>query len=125
MTPRTADILAGNARVIAGLAESAEGPEFAGAKLGVVAMLSVLAAQEAETGVAVRVAENRAIRAALGEAGEDAELTMAALDAANAALRRRLIAAHAAAAPGSAEDRAFVRLYGRMAAARMLVLPPM
>lgn len=125
MTLTAADILAGNARVIAGLAGQESGPEFAGAKLGVVAMLSVLAAQEAATGAAVRVAENAAIRALLGEGGADQDLTIPALDAANAALRRRLIDHHAALAARGEDDSAVLALYRRMAEGRMLVLPPM
>ena len=125
MTPTTADILAGNARVIAGLASEESGPEFAGAKLGVVAMLSVLAAQEAANGAAVRVAENAAIRALLGEPGADDDLTIPALDAANATLRRRLIAHHEALEVRGADDAAVLALYRRMAEGRMLVLPAM
>lgn len=123
MTPATADILAGNARVIAGLAGEESGPAFAGAKLGVVAMLSILAAQEAASGAAVRVAENAAIRALLGADGEDDDLTVPALDMANAALRRRLIAHHEALAVRGADEAAVLALYRRMAEGRMLVLP--
>lgn len=125
MTPTTADILAGNARVIAGLADAAGGPEFTGAKLGVVAMLSVLAAQEAERGVAARVAENADIRTVLGESGDDGDLTITALDAANAGLRRRLIALHERVEEGSARERELLALYRRMAAGHVLVLPAM
>lgn len=125
MTPTAADILAGNARVIAGLAADESGAEFAGAKLGVVAMLSVLAAQEAATGAAVRVAENAAIRALLGEAGADGDLTIPALDAANAALRRRLIVHHETIEARGEDDAAVLALYRRMAEERMLVLPAM
>lgn len=125
MTPATADILAGNARVIASLAGVEGGPDYVAARLSVVAMLSILAAQEAATGAAVRVAENAAIRLALGEPGSDDDLSIAALDAANAALRRRLIAYHEGVEHDPAKDRAVLALYRRMAEARMLHLPPM
>lgn len=122
MTPTTADILAGNARVIAGLAGDEQGPDFAAARLGVVAMLSLLAAQEAATGAAVRVAENADIRAVLGDEGgdegQDRDLTIAALDVVNADLRRRLIAVH----ERTPNDAAILALYRRIAAGRLLEL---
>ena len=123
MTPTAADILIGNARVVAALATGEAGPDYVAAKLAVVAMLSVLAAQEVETGVAVRVAENAAIAAMLETQAETTDLSITALDRVNADLRRRLIAAHDAAQPGSPRDRAILALYRRMAAARVLVLP--
>ena len=125
MTPTAADILAGNARTIATLAGESGGPDYAAARLGVVAMLSILAAQEAASGAAVRVAENAAIRALLGEEGSDENLTIPALDAANAALRRRLIAHHAALEARGADDAAILALYRTMAERRMLFLPSM
>jgi hypothetical protein len=125
MTPSAADILAGNARVIASLASEEGGADYAAARLGVVAMLSVLAAQEAATGAAVRVAENGAIRSVLGEAGADDDLTIHALDAENARLRRALIAHHEALEMRGEDDGAVVALYRHMAASRMLILPAM
>ena len=122
MTPTTADILAGNARVIAALASGEGGPDYAAARLGVVAMLGLLAAQEAATGAAVRAAENAAIRALLGDPGTDADLTIPALDAENARLRRALIARHEAAGEDDAE---ILALYRQMAEGRLLVLPAM
>lgn len=123
MTPTVADILAGNARVIATLAQTEGGADYTGAKLGVVAMLGILAAQEAATGAAARVAENAAIRALLGEDGGDEDLAIPALDAANAALRRKLIAHHEALAAAGEDDREVLALYRRMAALRLLHLP--
>lgn len=125
MTPPAADILAGNARVIASLASEEGGAEYAAARLGVVAMLSVLAAQEAATGAAVRVAENVAIRWLLGDTGADEDLTIPALDAENARLRRALIAHHEALEMRGEDDSAVLALYRRMAASRMLILPTM
>ena len=125
MTPAAADILGGNARVIAALAAEGGGPDYAAARLGVVAMLSVLAAQEAATGAAVRVAENAAIRTLLGEEGRDENLTIPALDTTNAALRRRLIVYHERLEARGEDDGAVLALYRRMAELRMLVLPAM
>lgn len=122
MTPSAADILVGNARVIAALAGEQGGAEYAAARLGVVALLSVLAAQEAATGAAMRTAENAAIRRVLGEDGVDTDLTIAGLDAENARLRRGLIAHHAACDP---DDAAILALYRTMAELRMLRLPEM
>ena len=124
MTPTTAHILAGNARVIAGLAGEESGPEYIAAKLGVVAMLSVLAGQEAANGTAVRAAENAEIAAVLGEEVAAADLTIAGLDAVNAGLRRKLTAYHVAVEHDPERDRAVLALYRRMAERRMLVLPP-
>lgn len=135
MTPTLAQILTGNAVAIAGLAADPGGQEFAGARLTVIAMLSVLAAQEAERGAAARAAENVAIAAVLAEAAADhgcdptapevGAPTLTALDAANAELRRRLIALHEAveARGDGARDRAILALYRRMAEGRTLVLP--
>jgi hypothetical protein len=93
MTPTLTDILTGNALALASLAEETGGAEFSGAKISVVALLSLLAAQEAERAIAVREAENAAIAELLGiEAPEVTEHSISALDAANAELRRRLIA---------------------------------
>jgi hypothetical protein len=100
--------------------------EFMAGKIGLVSMLLMLSAQEAEKGLAVRVWENAAIRERLGDLHTtDADLSLSALDAANAKLRTRLIAAHAdAEARGDATaDRAFVELYEKMAEARRLDIP--
>lgn len=126
MTPTLTDILTGNALALASLAEETGGAEFSGAKISVVALLSLLAAQEAERAIAVREVENAAIADLLGiEAPEVPERSISALDAANAELRRRLIAHHGAVeARGDADaDRAVLALYRRMAEGRRLVMP--
>lgn len=126
MTPTLVDILTGNALALATLASETGGAEYAGAKVSMVAMLSLLAAQEAERAIAVRTAENAAIAALLGVAPPaPAELTIAALDAANAALRRALIDFHIAAEVRGdrATVRAVIALYRRMAEERQLVMP--
>ena len=123
MTPSAADILIGNARTIAALAHETGGADYAAARLGVVAMLGILAGQEAAGGAAARVAENTAIRALLGEESSDPDLTIPALDATNADLRRKLIAHHETLEAGGHDDRAVLALYRRMAELRQLHLP--
>jgi hypothetical protein len=104
--------------------------------------LNAFAAQEAERGVAVRLEENALIRALLGRAADrygaalggrlgaaaesqDLDLTWSALDAANAELRRILIALHEAveAAGDTALDHEILILYRDMAHLRRLELP--
>ena len=81
----------------------------------------------APAGSAVRVWENAALRTLLDDAAEagDGDYSLAALDAANAELRRRLIRLHAAAeaAGDTALDRRILALYREMATRRMLHLP--
>ena len=106
--------------------------EFLSGRVSVVGLISLLAAQEAETGVAVRVWENGAIADLLAKAGasvpsaaDPSDLSISALDAHNADLRRSLIAAHEAAEleGNLALDREILSLYQAMADRRMLVLP--
>jgi hypothetical protein len=126
LTPTLSDILTGNALALASLAEEKGGAEFSGAKVSVVALLSLLAAQDAERAIAVREAENEAIAGLLGISVPDvAEPTIAALDAVNADLRRLLIAFHEAAeVRGDVDaDRAVLALYRQMAEGRRLVMP--
>ena len=139
MTPSLPDILVGNFLCMADAPPPESAGEFMAGKVGVVALLSLLAAQEAERGVAARVWENAAIRALLAQAAsaygeplvatpaEDKDLTLAALDASNAVLRRSLIALHEAVeiAGDGLLDHAILRLYGQMAHARRLDMPPL
>ncbi len=95
-------------------------------RIGMIAMILALSAQEAERGAAVRVWENAAIREALGEAPQEpGSLEWRALDEENARLRRRLIAAHQAAEASSdaAADAKILKLYAEMAERRRLDLP--
>ena len=140
MTPSLPDILVGNFLCVAEPPPPESAGEFMAGKVGVVALLSLLAAQEAERGLSARVWENAAIRAVLAEAagiygaafaeagkGTDTDFTLSALDRANAALRRSLITLHEAveAAGDTARDHAILRLYGQMADARRLDMPPL
>ena len=129
MTPTLPDILTGQAVALMTPLPPEAGGDYLAGRMGLLAMLAGLAAQEAERGLAVRVWENGAIRALLAKAGVDAgeadsDLAWSALDAANARLRRALIATHEAAEARS--DRALqteiLDLYRQMAAARRLVL---
>lgn len=141
MTPKLTDILIGQAVAIA----TPQPPEASGdymvARLGMVAMLSTLAAQEAERGPAARLWENKAISDLLAAAagpyadvlgdglvlsGHEAEdKSWSGLDRANADLRRRLIALHVAveARGDAALERRILELYVEMARARRLDLP--
>jgi hypothetical protein len=129
MTPTLPDILTGQAvALMTPLPPEAGGDYFAG-RMGMLAMLASLAAQEAERGLAARVWENGAIRTLLAKAGvapetADQNLAWSALDAANAELRRALIRVHEAAEDRG--DRALqieiLDLYRKMAAARRLEL---
>lgn len=140
MTPALPDILRGNFLCLAIPGPPEQQSEFMTTRVGVIALLSLLAAQEVERGTTARVWENAAIAAVLAEAAEAygvqyaevaeitaRDLSLEALDAANAALRRGLIALHEAVE--SAEDlprhRTIVALYGQMAEIRRLDLPPL
>lgn len=148
MIPTAAEVLLGNFMTLIEPSPPESAGEFMAGKIGVVGMISLLAAQEAEKGAAVRVAENRAMRTLFAEAaavdwapslkdrlrtlagGEDLDLSITALDRANAVLRLALIDLHAAVenTPGDAaraQEKRIVRLLREAADARRLDLPPM
>ena len=140
MTPALPDILRGNFMGLAFPAPPESQGEFMTGRVGVVALLSLLAAQEVERGTTARVWENDAIAAVLADAADvygvqyaeladtrPADLSLAALDTANAALRRGLIALHEAVetAADLPRHKAIISLYGEMAQARRLDLPPL
>lgn len=138
MTPTVREVLQGVAIALATPPSADAGPDFAASRDGLAASLAMMAAGEAEREVAAGVAENAAIRAVLAEAAaydtdgalaqaaaeRDADLAVPALDAANARLRRLLIALHerVEAANDAAFDRKIVALYVRMAAGRRMTL---
>lgn len=137
MTPSLPDILVGNFMCMADPGPPEQQGEFMAGKVGLVALLSLLAAQEAERGAAARVEENALIRAALAEAAADYglelaslpstdEMTISSLDRVNAALRSALIGLHEAveARGDTARHHAILRLYVKMADLRRLDLPP-
>jgi hypothetical protein len=140
MTPALPDILRGNFLCLAIPAPVESQGEFMTGRVGVIALLSLLAAQEVERGTTARVWENSAIAMVLIEAAETygvqyaelaetitKDLSLEALDRANAALRRGLIALHEAVevAGDLTRHRAIVGLYGEMAERRRLDLPPL
>jgi hypothetical protein len=140
MTPALPDILRGNFLSLAIPAPVESQGEFMTGRVGVIALLSLLAAQEAERGHPARAWENDAIATVLAEAAEiygvqyaeaadiiATDLSLETLDRVNAALRRALIALHEAveAALDLPRHRAIVALYGEMAQARRLDLPPL
>ena len=148
MIPTASEVLIGNFMTLIEPPPPESMGEFMAGKVGVVGMISLLMAQEAEKGAAVRVAENRAIRNLFQEAaqggwvgaltvrlrelarGEDTDLTLSALDRSNAELRTALIALQSAveATPGAAalaRERRIMRLLREAADARRLDLPPM
>jgi len=140
MTPALPDILRGNFMSLAIPGPPEQQGEFMTGRVGVIALLSLLAAQEVERGTQARVWENAAIAAVLAEAADTygvqyaeiaslgpTDLSLEALDRANAALRRGLIALHEAveAASDLARHRVIVVLYGEMAEKRRVDLPPL
>jgi len=138
MTPTAAELLQGIAMTVSTPCAPEEASLFAAGRLGIVALVSVIVMQEAERGTAVRLAENGSLRSLLASAEPhyrlladglsdpgDGDLTITALDAANAVLRRRLIALHVAveSANDAPRDIAILEHYCHMAAARSLDLP--
>jgi hypothetical protein len=137
MTPTAQDLLNACIMTLATPPRPEDAGLFAAARLRLVALTNKLAALEAADAAAIRVRENAALRAILAEAGPahgiaadklpgEGDYSIATLDAANAALRRRLIRLHEAAEQASdrALDRKILKLYRDMAGWRELHLPP-
>jgi len=140
MTPTVPELLMGNFLAMMDPPPAESAGDYMQARIGVTGMISLLCAQEAERGIEARAWENTAIRALLaasagryGErfaeaaAGVDTDLSLAAMDRANAALRTALIDLHIAVedARDAALDTQIRALYVKMADARRLDLPPM
>lgn len=138
MTPTAPELLAGCAAALAAVPNAEDAGLFMAMRLRTVATINVLVAQECATGSAVRVWENAALRSLLGEAAarygeayadagsaDDGDLSLGALDNANARLRRLLIHLHEAveAASDHKLDRMILALYRQMAQRRELKLP--
>ena len=140
MTPTVPELLQGNFIALMEPPPPESTGDFLQSRIGVTGMIALLCAQEAERGIAARVWENGAIRTLLADVsdaygerfaeaakGVDDDLSLAALDASNAALRRALIDLHIAVetARDGALDTAIRALYVKMADARRLDLPPL
>lgn len=140
MTPTVPELLLGNFLCLMDPPPPESSGDFLQSRIGVTGMISLLCAQEAERGIAARVWENGAIRALLirsapaygagfaeAAVGEDTDLSLAAMDRANADLRRALIDLHIAVetARDAALDNEIRGLYVQMADARRLDLPPL
>lgn len=139
MTPTVPQLLMGNMIALSNPPPPEAMGEFMAGRVAVTGMIGMLCAQEAEKGIDARVWENTAIREILAAgairhgaefaaeaASEEApDLTLSALDAENARLRRALIRLHTAAedAGDTALHRDILRLYLQMADARRLDLP--
>lgn len=140
MTPTVPELLLGNFLSMMEPPPAESAGDYMQAKVGVTGMISMLCAQEAERGIEARVWENGAIRDLLkssaakygpvfaeAAAGVDKDFSLAAMDRANAGLRRALIDLHIAVerAQDAALDTTIRALYVKMADARRLDLPPM
>ncbi|TPG14574.1 hypothetical protein [Sphingomonas oligophenolica] len=135
MTPTLPEILRGNFMSLAQPQTPDMAGDFMTSRIGVIALLNLLAAQDAERGTAAIVAENAAIESMLQASTTYAvvcpdpanAITPAAIDARNAALRRALIVLHTAVESlgDNDTDRRILALYALMAAGRRLELPPL
>ncbi len=138
MTPNLPDILLGQSLALAAPQPPEASGDYMAGRLGMIALLCALAAQEAERGIAARLWENQALRDLFARAAgaydeamsgalaqADGDAAWSALDLANAELRRRLITLHEAVeARGDAVlDAEILTLYRAMAHARRLELP--
>jgi hypothetical protein len=138
MTPTVPELLAGCAAALAAAPNAEDAGLFTATRLRTVATINVLVAQECAVSSAARVWENNALRALLVEAEakygsvvaeaasiDNGDLSLAALDDANARLRRLLIRLHESveAASDHRLDRTILALYREMARRRELKLP--
>jgi hypothetical protein len=138
MTPTAPELLAGCAAALSAVPNAEDAGLYTATRLRTVATINVLVAQECATGAAVRTWENAVLRSLLVEAAakygaaytdaesiDDGDLSLAALDSANARLRRLLIRLHEAveAAADQKLDRTILATYREMARRRELRLP--
>ena len=139
MTPSVKEVMRGCAVALSQPPSADAGPDYFASRVGMISMLANLAAQEADHAAAAAIAENADIRALFAEAASahdaalggrlakaskvtDVDLSLTALDAANARLRRLLIELHERVedAGDTASDLAILALYVRMAQGRRL-----
>jgi hypothetical protein len=139
MTPTVPELLNGCMLTLMTPPRPEDAGLFSAARLRLIALVNRLVALESADGAAVRVWENAALRALIAEAGPrhgvlpgdavetaDGDYSLAALDTANARLRRLLIRLHEAAeqARDIELDHKILRLYCEMARRRELHLAP-
>ena len=139
MTPTVRDVLQGCVVALSRPVPQEAGPEYAASRTGIVSMLTMMAAEEADQCAGAAIRENADIRAVFADAARrydrsltgrlaaaaseaDEDLGVPALDAANARLRGLLIELHQAveAAADAETDRKILGLYVRMAAGRRM-----
>jgi hypothetical protein len=139
MTPTVRDVLQGCVVALSRPVPPEAGPDYAASRVGIVSMLTMMAAQEAEQCAGAAIKENADIRAVFADAASaydaalagrlsaaarevDMDLGVPALDAANARLRGLLIELHekVEAAVDAATDAKILALYVRMAAGRRM-----
>jgi len=139
MTPTMVELLNGCILTLMTPPRPEDTGPFSAARIRLAALVNRLVALECADAAAVRVWENAALRALIAEAGPghgmspgdaaettDGDYSLAALDAANARLRRLVIRLHEAAeqARDSELDRKILELYCEMARRRELHLAP-
>ena len=138
MTPNVRDVLQGVAVALATPPSPEVGMAYTASRIGMVSTLAMLAAGEADRAARDATTENAAIRGLFAEASAydadgalaaaaaetDADLSVPALDAGNARLRRLLIGLHekVEAANDAGLNRQIVALYVRMAQIRRMAL---
>lgn len=139
MTPNVRDVLQGCVVALSRPVPQEAGPDYAASRVGIVSMLTMLAAEEADRCAGAAIRENADIRAVFADVAGGCEAALAsrlsaasrevdkdlgvpALDAANARLRGLLIELHEAAeaAGDAATDAKILALYVRMAAGRRM-----
>jgi hypothetical protein len=142
MTPTAPELLMGCVTALSTPPAEEDGGVYVAGKIGLAAIINVFCAQECAGGAAARVWENAALRSLVSDASAsydarldgalasavdigDGDVSLQALDAANAELRRRLIQLHEAveAASDAMLDRRILTLYRQMADRRLLHLP--
>ena len=139
MTPTVAELLNGCILSLMTPTRPEDAGLFSGARIRLTALINKLVSIECLEGTAARVWENTALRALIVEAGPryglpsgteaetaDGDYSLAALDDANAGLRRLLTRLHEAAelSSDSELDRKILKLYREMAKRRELPLSP-
>ena len=139
MTPTVTELLNGCMLTLMTPPRAEDAGLFSAARFRLIALVNRLVALESADGAAVRVWENGVLRTLIAEAGPrhgvspgdaaetaDGDYSIAALDRANAKLRRLVIRLHEVAEQaGDTElDRRILTLYCEMARRRELHLPP-